>query len=100
MGSGLLLGLLGLFFGGWVLLAVLGTLIGAGVMIFGSVFAVLANIVSPVLSAVFSAKGFIIGIIIGLIWYFSGRKNRDYASRDEEEEKDDFTTPKADSWNS
>ncbi len=100
LGSGLLLGLLGLIFGGWILLAVLGTVIGAGVLVFSSVFAVLANIIAPILSVVFSANGLIIGVIIGLIWYYSGRKNREYASRDEEEDKDDFTAPKAESWNS
>ena len=99
LGSGILLGLLGLIFGGWILLAMLGTLIGAGDMIFGSVFAALSNIIAPVLSAVFSMDGLIIGVIIGLIWYYSRRKNRDYTSRDEEEDKDDFITPKAGSWN-
>ena len=100
LGSGILPGLLGLIFGGWILLAVLGSVIGAGVLVFSSVFAVLANIVAPILSAVFSANGLIIGVIIGLIWYYSGRKNREYTSRDEEEDKDDFTTPKAENWNS
>ena len=76
------------------------SLIFAAVMIVIPVFGLLVNIASGIFSELFTMKSFIIGIIIGLIWYYSGRKNREYASRDEEEDKDDFTAPKAESWNS
>ena len=98
--GGFINGLIALLIGGCAVTLIAAGLIFAAVMIVIPVFGLLVNIASGIFSALFTMKSFIIGIIIGLIWYYSGRKNREYASRDEEEDKDDFTAPKAESWNS
>ena len=70
-------GILGLMFGGWILIAVLGGLLGAGIMVLGSVFTVMARIVSRILPALLSSKGFAAGIVIGLIWALRNRRRND-----------------------
>ena len=68
-----------LFFGGWMIIAVMSSLIGAAVMVLGSIFSGLAAIAEGIFSTAFSGSGLIPGIIIGLIayFYFRSRKNTD-----------------------
>ena len=54
-------------------------------MIVIPVFGLLVDIASGIFSELFTMKSFIIGIAIGLIWYYTGRKNRENASADKEE---------------
>ena len=60
-----------LFFGGWMVIAVFGSLLGMAVMLLGSVFSGLAAVVEGIFSAAFSGSGLVLGIVIGLalfIW--------------------------------
>ena len=73
---GIFLGIIGLLYFGWIILAVFGALLGAGAMILSSVFAGLVRYAPALLSRVFSSGGFAVGIVIGLLLYFRNhRKN-------------------------
>ena len=80
---GIMIGLLSLFFGGWIVIAVLGGILGAGVMTVGAVIHILASFFRGVFSHVFSSGGLFLGVILGLCLYYSRRKN----ARVEEEEE-------------
>ena len=70
------LGIIGLFFFGWIILAVFGALLGAGAMILSSVLSGLARVAPRLLSRIFSSGGFAVGVAIGLLLYFRNhRKN-------------------------
>ena len=77
-------GLLGLFFGGWIIIAVLGGLLGAGIMVLGSVFSILPRIVSRIVPALLSSKGFAVGLVIGLIWALRNRKRNAISAEEAE----------------
>ena len=85
---GFLLGLVGLMFGGWVVLAVLGAILGVFAMVLGPMIGVFASGVSWIFNTIFSGSGFAVGLVIGLIWYFS-RKNRNNSSRNDDEYDDE-----------
>ena len=85
---GIFLGFIGLLFGGWIILAVLGGLLGAGIMILGSVFSVLARIISRIAPVLFSSKGFFIGLAIGLVWALKNRKRNQASAKEEETEEE------------
>lgn len=68
------LGILGLLFFGWIILAVIGGLLGAGFMILGSVISGLARVAPRLFRGILSSKSLIAGLIIGLIWYFRTHK--------------------------
>ena len=80
---GIMIGLLSLFFGGWIVIAVLGGILGAGVMTVSAVIHILASFFRGVFSHVFSSGGLFLGVILGLCLYYSRRKN---ARMEEEEE--------------
>ena len=70
-----------LLFGGWVILAVIGGLIGAGCMILGSVVEGLASVAGDIFSGTFSAGSVAVGFIIGLALFFRFR-NRNAARKE------------------
>ena len=85
---GILLGVFGLMFGGWIVLAVLGVFLGIFAAVAGPLVGIFASCFSWIYHTVFSGSGFALGIVIGLIWYFS-RKNRNTSSRNDEEDYDE-----------
>ena len=85
---GIFLGVLGLLFFGWIIVAVFGGLIGAGIMIFGSVLSGLARLAGRILPALFSAKGFFAGLVIGLVWALNNRKRNQASAKEEETEEE------------
>ena len=81
------LGIIGFMFFGWIILAVLGGLFGAALMILGSVIRGLASVAPRVFSGLLSSRSVIAGLIIGLVWYFRTHKKnapRTEASREAE----------------
>ena len=84
---GMLLGLAGLMFGGWVIIAVLAAVLGVFAAIAGPVIGIFASSISWLFNAVFSGSSLAVGVLIGLIWYFSRKKNNNTSSRYEEEEE-------------
>lgn len=98
--GGFIDGLIALLMGGCAAALIAAGLIFAVVMIVIPVFGLLVDIASGIFSELFTMKSFIIGIAIGLIWYYTGRKNRENASADKEEEKNDFVIAQARSRNS
>ena len=70
-----------LLFGGWVILAVIGGLIGAGCMILGSVVEGLASVAGDIFSGTFSVGSVVVGFIIGLALFFRFR-NRNAARKE------------------
>ncbi len=84
-------GMLGLFFGGWIIIAVLGGLLGAGIMVLGSVFSVLSRIVSRIVPALLSSKGFAAGLAIGLIWALKNRRRNTGFAREEHADETETT---------
>ena len=70
----LIVGLIALLFGGWIVIAVLGGLLGAGIMILGSVFSALAHFASRVFSGIFSSESIAVGLAIGLIFAYRNRR--------------------------
>ena len=81
---GILAGVFGLMFGGWIILAVLGGLLGAGVMVLGSVFALLGKILSWIVAPLFTTESFAVGVAIGLIWTAVRRMNEARPAEDRE----------------
>ena len=77
-------GVLGLCFFGWIILAIIGGVLGGVFMILGSVIRGLARLAPRVFSGIFSTKGFALGVAIGLIYYF--RHFRKSKVNDAEEE--------------
>ena len=92
-----------LLFGGWVILAVIGGLIGAVFMILGSVFGGLATAAEAVFSGLSSTGGIALGAVIGFLLYRRlKRKNAEKASEaeeaaDETNESDSYFTS-VNSW--
>ena len=101
-GMGILFILPALLFGGWMILAVLGALLGAVIMILGSVFGGLASAAETVFSGISSAEGAAIGFIIGFAVYtLLRRKNARKASAQQEaDEETDTSDPEYASVNS
>ena len=103
-GLGVLFLLPALLFGGWVILAVIGGLIGAVFMILGSVFGGLATVAEAVFSSLSSTGGIALGAVIGFMLYrLLKRKNAEKASAaeeaaDETNESDSYFTS-VNSWN-
>lgn len=97
--GGFLAGLLALILGGWIILAAVVALITSVAFIILPVFGLLVDIAPAVLGNLLQMKSLAIGMAIGLILYYRNRKNRESASADEEEEKNDFVTVQARSCN-
>lgn len=77
------LGILGLMFFGWIILAVIGGLLGAGFMILGSLVSGLARVAPRLFSGILSSRSLVVGLILGLIWYFRTHKKDGNAAREE-----------------
>ena len=77
------LGILGLMFFGWIILAVIGGLLGAGFMILGSVVSGLARIAPRLFSGILSSRSLVVGLIFGLIWYFRTHRKDGTAAKEE-----------------
>ena len=82
------LGIIGLMCFGWVILAVVFGLLGAGIVAFGAVLHGLARVLPRVLTRAITSRSVIAGLILGLVWYFrTHRKNTEA----KEEEKNSGT---------
>ena len=79
----MLLGLIGLMCFGWVILAVVFGLLGAGVMVFGSVISGIVSVLPRVLSRIITSRSVIAGLILGLVWYFRTHKRNTEAKEEE-----------------
>ncbi len=83
--SDIFLGIIALIFFGWIILAAIGGMIGAGVMVLSSVFSWLGRIVPGAVRKLLSGEGFALGVALGLIWYFrTHRRNEQETPRAEE----------------
>ena len=74
MGPGILFLLPALLFGGWVIVAVAGGLLGAVLMICGSVFRTLVSAASGIFSHGYFSGGLAVGIGIGIALYYTMKK--------------------------
>ena len=92
---GMLLGLAGLMFGGWVILAVLAAVLGFFAMIAGPVIGIFASSISWLFNTIFSGSGVAVGVVIGLIWYFYNKKRNAETEEDREEKTFGKTEPEA-----
>lgn len=72
--SDIFLGIMGLFFFGWIILAAIGGVIGTGIMVLSSVFGWLVRIIPGTIRSLLSSHGFAVGIVLGLLWYFRTHK--------------------------
>ena len=72
--SDIFLGIMGLFFFGWIILAVIGGIAGAGIMVLSSVISWLARIVPVTVRSLLSSEGFALGVVLGLVWYFCAHR--------------------------
>ena len=97
--GGFLAGLFALMMGGWIIFAAVAALILSVVFVVIPVFGLLVDIAPVVLGNLLGMKSLAIGMVIGLLWYYRARKNRESASADEEEDKNDFVTVQARSCN-
>ena len=77
------LGILGLMFFGWIILAVIGGLLGAGFMVLGSVVSGLARIAPRLFRGILSSRSLIVGFIFGLIWYFRTHRKDEGTAKEE-----------------
>ena len=77
------LGIIGLMCFGWVILALVFGLLGAGVMVFGSVLSGLARVLPRVLTRAITSRSVIAGLILGLVWYFRTHKRNTEAKEEE-----------------
>ena len=89
---GFLLGLVGLMFGGWVVLAVFGAILGILAMFVGPMIGVFASGISWIFNSIFSGSGFALGIVIGLVWYFTNKKKNNSSRNDDDDEEEYFET--------
>ena len=88
---GFLLGLVGLMFGGWVVLAVFGAILGVLAMFMGPMIGIFASGISWIFNTIFSGSGFALGIVIGLVWYFANKKKNSSSRNDEDDDEEEFT---------
>ena len=96
---GIMIGLLSLFFGGWIVIAVLGGLLGAGVMTVGALLSAVRHFFIHVVGGAFthgySLGGILLGVLIGLAIYSNRKKEarreeeESFRADDEKEEDDD-----------
>ena len=77
------LGLIGLMCFGWVILAVVFGLLGAGIAAFGAVLHGLARVLPRVLTRAITSRSVIAGLILGLVWYFRTHKRNTEAKEEE-----------------
>ena len=89
---GFLLGLVGLMFGGWVVLAVFGAILGVLAMFVGPMIGIFASGISWLFNSIFSGSGFALGIVIGLVWYFTNKKKNNSSRNDDDDEEEYFET--------
>ena len=89
---GFLLGLVGLMFGGWIVLAVLGMFLGIFAAVAGPLVGIFASCFSWIYHTVFSGSGFALGIVIGLVWYFTNKKKNNSSRNDDDNEEEYFET--------
>ena len=75
-------GMIGLFFFGWIIIAVIGGLAGCGLMMLGAIARSLVCISPRLFTGLLSARSMIAGLILGLIWYFR-RHGRNTAEENE-----------------
>ena len=85
------LGILGLMFFGWIILAVIGGLLGAGFMILGSVVSGLARLAPRLFSGILSSRSVVAGLILGLIWYFRTHKKDGNTAKEEAKQESGST---------
>ena len=82
----------GLFFlfGGWIVIAVLGGLLGAGIMTAGAIIShavrLFTRLISGVFSNAFTSGSVFLGILLGLGLYYNRRKNARSEEAEEETE--------------
>ncbi len=88
---GFLLGLVGLMFGGWVVLAVFGVILGVLAMFVGPMIGIFASGISWIFNSIFSGSGFALGIVIGLVWYFTNKKKNSSSRNDEYDDEEEYT---------
>ena len=82
---GIFLGIIGLFFFGWIAIAAAFGALSAVIMAFGSVLSGLAHFAPHLIRTLVSSHSFAIGIAIGLVWYFrTHRRNRTAAEENRE----------------
>ena len=96
---GIMIGLLSLFFGGWIVIAVLGGLLGAGVLTIGALLSAVRHFFIHVVGGAFthgySLGGILLGVLIGLAIYSNRKKEarreeeESFRADDEKEEDDD-----------
>lgn len=88
---GVMIGL-GLFFlfGGWIVIAVLGGLLGAGIMTAGAIVShavhLFTRLINGVFSNVFASGSVFLGVLLGLGLYYNRRKNARSEEAEEETE--------------
>lgn len=78
---GIFSGIIGLFVTLWIIVAVIGSLFGAGMMILGSAFRGMQYYLPRLLGSAFFLRSLAVGAVIGLVWYF--RTHRRNASKEE-----------------
>ena len=74
IGPGSLFLLPALMFGGWMIVAAIGGLIGVAFMVLGSVFSSLAYLTERIFSGAFAGGSLAIGILLGLVMFFWMKK--------------------------
>ena len=77
-----------LLFGGWMIVAVVGTVFSAVIMILGSIFSGISYLADGVSSGITSVGAVAVGILIGLALFFRIR-NRRAAENEEAEEAEE-----------
>ncbi len=82
-----------LLFGGWVIIAVLGAIIGTIVMVFGEVFGGLASAAESVFSGVSSPGAIAVGAVIGYLLYRRFRAGRAEQASAETEDAQEESAP-------
>ena len=80
------LGIMGLFCFGWIIIAVIGGLLGAGFMVIGAVLHGLARVLPRLLTRAVTSQSVLAGLILGLVWYFRTHR-RNTAAKEETESK-------------
>ena len=78
---GIFAGIIGLIFFGWIIVAIVGALLGCGLMFLSAIAHALAHIAPRLFAGLLSSRSVIAGLIIGLVWYF--RTHRRNAPRHE-----------------